>query len=239
VQQAQQQQFAQLLLSMPPPPASAVQQHRSPSASAMLSPPSGAPPTERTRLLLDGGTFSTHNDMVDADDLEDDELLHQGFIGRGSLTLYGSGLLSNGVSKSNSSTASGCASPSPPLDSDDDSAQPPPPAVMAKNSRAYVMFILPVTIMLCVANSVTWKRTLNRFASVDGSQRNLEFFVNQWTLVLFTLIAGAILAYRWFFTTLITSVFTLLTAQRALFLRNLPCGLLIVRPLLWPVLSVW
>ncbi len=152
-----------------------------------------APPTERTRLLLDGN-FS----LVDAADLEEDEET-------GSSILYQAGIrqpMGKYASMGNSGNHSAADSGGPTSPSPQQEEQ----AAAVKNSRAYVAFILPVTVALCVANSVTWKRTLNRFASVDGSQRNLEFFVNQWTLLLYTAIAGCILAYRWFFTNLITSV---------------------------------
>lgn len=68
------------------------------------------------------------------------------------------------------------------------------------------VLLLPMAIVLSVCNSITWKRMLNRYASIDGSHRNLEFFVNQWTLLLYTIVCGAVFAYRWYCTDLITSV---------------------------------
>lgn len=159
----------------------AQQPQRSPLAVSL------APPTERTRLLLDG--FSLQNDEVDALDLVEERAA---FAGPSS---YGS------RNQSGSSSPSALMSPRTPVDKMAD-------AHSSQNSRAFLAFILPVTVILCVGNSVTWKRTLNRFASVDGSQRNLGFFVNEWTLVLYTLIAGAFLAYRWLFTNSITFVAT-------------------------------
>lgn len=166
---------------------------RSP-AGMLGSPPSSAalaPPTERTRLLLESG-FSLRDEGEGEPDDERD-----GFAGPLIHQSYGS-----------SRIGSSSASPSPEQSLDALAA-----VHTARQSKAFVAFILPVTVILCVGNSVTWKRTLNRFASVDGSQRNLEFFVNQWTLVLYTLIAGAILAYRWMFTSIITYVILTALAQ--------------------------
>ena len=163
--------------------ATAQQPQRSPLAVSL------APPTERTRLLLDG--FSLQNDEVDALDLVEERAA---FAGPSS---YGS------------RNQSGSSSPSPQTPVDKMAN-----AHSSQNSRAFLAFILPVTVILCVGNSVTWKRTLNRFASVDGSQRNLGFFVNEWTLVLYTLIAGAFLAYRWLFTNSITFVATPIACSR-------------------------
>jgi hypothetical protein len=169
---------------------------------SITSPPTGvalAPPTERTRLLLEGN-FSLANDSAD----DEDDNIHSTIlypcsngIRQSSGGKYSS--LSRGSSGDSNAVNSLGPTPSPPHEKETTTS------TSVKNSRAYVAFILPVTVALTVGNSVTWKRTLNRFASVDGSQRNLEFFVNQWTLLLYTVIAGVILAYRWLFTNLITS----------------------------------
>ena len=48
----------------------------------------------------------------------------------------------------------------------------------ASNPRLLVLII--ASIVLGAANSVTYKKLLNRFSAVDGSH-NYEFFVSQWS----------------------------------------------------------
>ena len=67
-----------------------------------------------------------------------------------------------------------------------------------------VLYLL-LSVVIAVANAITWKRTLNRFRATDGSAANLEFFVTEWTILLYVLLAALILAYRWLFTSLITA----------------------------------
>lgn len=77
-------------------------------------------------------------------------------------------------------------------------------AAKSTGSKLFTGLLLPCVVALSVANNITWKRMLNRYASIDGSHRNLEFFVNQWTLTLYMVACGGIFLYRWYFTDLIT-----------------------------------
>ena len=73
------------------------------------------------------------------------------------------------------------------------------------SSRPFVLALyLLLSILIAAANSITWKRTLNRFRAKEGSG-NLEFFVTQFTIFLYVLLAAVILGYRWTCTSLITA----------------------------------
>jgi hypothetical protein len=67
-----------------------------------------------------------------------------------------------------------------------------------------LLIYLITSVAVAAANSITWKRTLNKFRAVDGSDHNLEFFVNQFTVFLYVVLAACILGYRWIFTDYIT-----------------------------------
>ncbi len=60
-----------------------------------------------------------------------------------------------------------------------------------------LLFYLSASVGIAAANSISWKRLLNKFHAVDGSEHNLEFFVSEFSVLLYVLLAGAILAYRW------------------------------------------
>ena len=51
-------------------------------------------------------------------------------------------------------------------------------------------------VFVAVANNITWKSTLDRFKSVQDSNKNLEFFVNQFTVALYVLMAAVVLIHR-------------------------------------------
>ena len=78
-------------------------------------------------------------------------------------------------------------------------------ALSLSSHHARLAFYLLLSVVIAVANAITWKKTLNRFRATDGSSANLEFFVTEWTILLYVVLAAAILAYRWLFTALITS----------------------------------
>ena len=82
------------------------------------------------------------------------------------------------------------------------SPSPSPAAAAASPLRLAVYLVL--SVLIAAGNGVTWKRTLNRFRSTDGSFASLEFFVTQWTILLYVALAGALLLYRWLCTDLIT-----------------------------------
>lgn len=92
-----------------------------------------------------------------------------------------------------------------PIEPDDDesAATSSPPTLREKIFKAA---LLPCAIAISVVNSITWKRMLNRYASADGSNRNLEFFVNQWTLALYIVLCGIIMLWRMYGSKTITSV---------------------------------
>ena len=77
--------------------------------------------------------------------------------------------------------------------------------VSASSHPVRLVLYLLLSVVIAVANAITWKRTLNRFRATDGSAANLEFFVTEWTILLYVLLAALILAYRWLFTPLITA----------------------------------
>jgi len=62
--------------------------------------------------------------------------------------------------------------------------------------------LLVAAIIIAIANNLTWKRTLNRFASHGG--HSLEFFVSQFTVLLFIFFSGLSLLYTIYFTDSIT-----------------------------------
>jgi hypothetical protein len=67
-----------------------------------------------------------------------------------------------------------------------------------ENNNLLLGIYLFSSVFVAVANNITWKSTLDRFRAVDGSGRDLEFFVNQWTVWVYVMMAALILAYRWY-----------------------------------------
>ena len=88
---------------------------------------------------------------------------------------------------------------------DGSSRSPSPSSADASSSRPVVLALyLCLSVLIAAGNSITWKRTLNRFRAVDGSSANLEFFVTEWSILLYVVLAALILAYRWLCTALIS-----------------------------------
>ena len=85
-------------------------------------------------------------------------------------------------------------------------ASSPVPSLLLSVSSQHVRLglYLLLSVLIAAANAITWKKTLNKFRAVDGSSSNLEFFVTEWTILLYVVLAAAVLAYRWLFTALIT-----------------------------------
>ena len=92
------------------------------------------------------------------------------------------------------------------LDASPQSSPSPLPSASPPSPSHPLRLVLYVSLSVAVAvlNAITWKRTLNRFRSIDGSFASLEFFVTQWTILLYVVLAAAILAYRWLLTDLIS-----------------------------------
>lgn len=65
----------------------------------------------------------------------------------------------------------------------------------SSNNNVLLTIYLLSSIVVAVANNITWKSTLDRFKSIDNTS-NLEFFVNQWTVFLYVVLAAIILLYR-------------------------------------------
>ena len=84
------------------------------------------------------------------------------------------------------------------------SSSPTRSVLSASSHPVRLAVYLLLSVVVAVANAITWKRTLNRFRATDGSAANLEFFVTQWTILLYVLLAAVILTYRWLYTPLIT-----------------------------------
>ena len=84
------------------------------------------------------------------------------------------------------------------------SSSPTPSLLFPSSHPVRLALYLILSVVIAVANAITWKRTLNRFRATDGSSSNLEFFVTEWTILLYVLLAAVILAYRWLFTALIS-----------------------------------
>jgi len=77
-------------------------------------------------------------------------------------------------------------------------------AFIISSSSLRLLVYLLLSVVVAVGNAISWKRTLNRFRAIDGSQKNLELFVTQWSIFLYVVIAASILLYRWRFTSLIS-----------------------------------
>lgn len=66
---------------------------------------------------------------------------------------------------------------------------PTPPqkkSLKETNKSSRTMFLILASVLISTANSLTYKKLLTRFNAVDGSA-NLEFFVSQWTTLLYLL----------------------------------------------------
>jgi drug/metabolite transporter (DMT)-like permease len=77
-------------------------------------------------------------------------------------------------------------------------------AALCSGRGLLLAFYMTTSILLSVANTLSWKRLLNKFRSENGSDANYEFFVVQLTVFLYVLMAAVVLGYRMIATDLIT-----------------------------------
>ena len=171
------------------------------------------------RLNGRGGSVSTHAHAQRGRGQRTGDAPHSGAVSYGSTAgSHGaaalgatSSLFSHGHGLSSSSTPAGspvssadASSSLPVKELDGPSRSPSPSALLSSSGRpAVLVFYLCLSVLIAAANSITWKRTLNRFRAMEGAG-NFEVFVTQLSILLYVLLAAVILAYRWLCTELIS-----------------------------------
>jgi len=72
----------------------------------------------------------------------------------------------------------------------------PPNTIFISPHPPRLVFLILASIVISSSNQVTYKLLLNRFSSSDGSH-NYEFFVSQWTTLLYLIPSILIVLYKY------------------------------------------